>query len=72
MSGFTLVTRSKAIEELKVAVASMCSSPPPSADKHFAGRPAYDISQQVAYGSGGEISALCQQLEISWNPPSLC
>lgn len=50
----------------------MCGSPPQSTDKHLAGRPAYDISQRGAYGSGGEISPLCQQLEISWNPPSLC
>lgn len=59
MSGFTLVTRSEAIEELKVAIRSMCSSPPQRTDKHSAGRPAYDISQRVAYGSGGEISAPC-------------
>lgn len=43
----------------------MYRAPPQSTDKHFTGRPSYDISQSCAYGSGGELSPSCQQLEIS-------
>lgn len=43
----------------------MYGLPPLSTDKHLTGRPAYDISQCCAYGSGAAISALCQQLKIS-------
>ncbi len=43
----------------------MYGAPPQSTDKHFTGRPSYNISQCCAYGSGRELSPSCHWLEIS-------